>query len=175
MITRVPEKWKDIPFTTSRYQVSNLGKVIGPQGVMNGKKHGKYFIIEAYIDGLPDRKGMLLHRLVYYLFRYKNATGTFQNFVDMPLVFHINGIHSHNDVYNLEAWETREDLGEWIAKNFPNKIKNVAKSSIQDVAAEITIEMLKAGKTYVEIAKLVGTSDMSVYRFAKANGLMKRK
>lgn len=91
------ETWKDIPEFEGRYQVSDLGRVRNPQGVLRPQLiNSGYFVVHLYADGA--RKAALVHRLV--------ALGFVDGHFEGAHVNHKNADKQHNIATNLE-WVTR--------------------------------------------------------------------
>ena len=57
------EEWADVPHTSGRYQVSNLGNVLGPRGIKPHKHANGRLCIRINLD-CGTKKTLMVHRLV---------------------------------------------------------------------------------------------------------------
>ena len=167
---------KNIPFTDKIYKINKEGRVWSEFSFdyITGKSissTNKRLTIDVRVDGV--KKSLLIHRLVYFVYKYapklNKSVITFKDFKEMPLIYHKNGNITDNYLYNLQLVKTREELGKKTSKQGTTR----RVSTITGKDAERTIEWIKKGKTRKFISSMIDKSTMSVYRFAKANNLLK--
>lgn len=111
-LLELKEKWKTIKMNGIKfeYQISNTGKVRkkGSKKILGFDRTGKNYIrVTLYHEG--ERYKYSIHRLVAVHFikmpkKYSKKGYTFDNLVPN----HLNGIRTHNAVFNLE-WSTIKD------------------------------------------------------------------
>ncbi len=94
------ERWADIPGFEGRYQVSDLGRVLGPSGrILRGQATNSGYLVVHLSGGGGCRTVALVHRLV---------ARAFVSGADCPNVEvnHVNAVKTDNRAPNLE-WLTR--------------------------------------------------------------------
>lgn len=181
--------WLSIPFTMKCYEVSNTGSVrsfnvMGQSGfrLLKGKtvaEGNERRLIDAVIQELELRKSLLVNRLVFFCHYYvpvvlkkKLKDATWDEFLAMPLIVHVDGNVENNHLDNLEAKLTHAEVASWAYKTFPQKFKLPIKTSvIQGDDAILCSKLLKQGISYPEIIKKlsVDMSEMAVQRFNLAH------
>lgn len=161
------EEWRDIKGYEGLYQVSNIGRIKSLYG-WNGKEYIKREkILNPYnrkdkkttyprsviklIKG-KAKKDYKVHRLV--------AEAFIPNPENKPQVNHIDGNPLNNNVNNLEWVTDRENKLHAIENNL--KI-----NTINTIDRETMLELLNNGKSYDEIAELLGIAKGTVFNYIK--------
>ena len=161
------EVWKDIKGYEGLYQVSNLGRIKSLYG-WNGHRYlerekilkptSKYDKRVSYpraviklIKG-KDKKDYKVHRLV--------AQAFIPNPQNKPQVNHIDGNPLNNRIENLEWCTDRENKIHAIENN-------LRIYTINTIDRETMLELLNNGKTYDEIAELLGIAKGTVFNYIR--------
>lgn len=136
----------------------------------------KRLVIDVRVNGKTE--SLLIHRLVFFFHYYnkkiiKKENPTMNHFKKMPLIYHISGDILNNALSNLKSVLNRKTLSQLIYKEFPEKfVGRPGTSKIKGADAIFCKKALLKGESYASIAKIVNTSDMAVFRFAKFNNLI---
>lgn len=161
------EIWRDIKGYEGLYQVSNIGRIKSLYG-WNGKNHIKRErILNPYkrkdkrttyprsviklVKG-DIKKEYKVHRLV--------AEAFISNPEKKTQVNHIDGNPLNNNASNLEWTTDRENKIHAIENNL--KI-----NTINTIDRETMLELLNNGKSYDEIAKLLGIAKGTVFNYIR--------
>lgn len=162
------EIWKDIKGYEGLYQVSNYGRIKSFVG-WDGKKYVKREkMLNPYIQKTNTNntyyrnvvklmknkksKDMKVHRLV--------AEAFIPNPNNYSIINHKDGNPLNNRVENLE-WCTQKH-------NIEHAIKNeLIIHKINTISREDMLEMLNSGKSYNEIAKILGIAQGTVFNYIK--------
>ena len=95
------EVWQPVRGYEDRYEVSDIGRVKGPKGLLKTRPHPKGYVwIDLYDHGA--RRSFLIHRLV--------ATNFIPNPSQCPQVNHKDGNKTNNVVSNLEWCSAAENI-----------------------------------------------------------------
>lgn len=160
------EEWKDVKGYEGLYQVSNLGRIksfVGWNGnqyikrekIMNPYKQraGKNYyrsVIKLKKNGIGQDKKV--HRLV--------AEAFIPNPNNLPKINHIDGNPLNNKAENLE-WCTQK-------YNIEHAINNELTIRVIDtIERETMVDLLNYGKTYDEIAEILGIAKGTVFNYIK--------
>ena len=94
------ELWKDVAGYEGVYQVSDMGRIRNPKGVLLKGQivNSGYRVVHLYSGTKATRRSYTVHRLV--------ASAFLSNPDRKPEVNHKNGVKTENNVGNLE-WSTR--------------------------------------------------------------------
>lgn len=160
------EIWKPIKDYEGLYEVSNLGRVKSLYGwdgheyhkrekMLNPykQKSGKnYFRSVVKLTKERETKDFKVHRLV--------AKAFIPNPTNLSVINHIDGNPLNNKVTNLE-WCTQN-------QNIKHSIDNeLIVRRINTIDRETMVELLNSGKSYDEIADLLGIAKGTVFNYIK--------
>ena len=166
------ELWKDIKGYEGLYQVSSFGRIKSLLG-WNGHKYvyrekilnpymqnskGTYYRSVVKLKKNGKAKDYKVHRLV--------AQAFIPNPNNLPQINHIDGNPLNNNVNNLE-WCTQK-------YNVNHAIDNELKiNRINTIDRETMVDLLNYGKSYDEIAKILGITKVTVFNYIKKFNIKK--
>lgn len=190
----IKASWKQVPFTQKDYFVTPQGEIVsnayGYLNKLKGKKlqkGSKRLSFDVLVENRKTRTVLLYNRIVFFCFHYPVILGkklekmTFKDYQKMGSIVHKDGDQANVKPSNLLLIPSRDKLGKWVAKNFPEKIKRpdieTVKSKITGKNLQKAIAWLKQGKTFPWIAKHLGIDvhEQAVWRLHKKLGLPSRK
>ena len=158
------EVWKDVVGYEQRYQVSNLGRVYSKitKKILKQNLHTNgYFTIATKIGGRNGKDVCFkVHRLV--------ATAFLPNIENKPLVNHIDGVKTNNNVNNLEWCTAKENTDHAIRTG----LLDYSKRSVVKVLNEDQISFIKEKyKPFCRefgsrsLAKMFGVSKSTIVKY----------
>ena len=168
------ELWKDIEMVDDgkprkkKYAVSNYGRVVSYTDSIENGKLLKFGLIEGYCVltlSCRIKVSRCVHKLVAHYFLPEPKSG--QNYV-----IHFDFDKQNNSVKNLQ-WATRQEM--YQHQNHNPKVQHARKNhSPRSKGPKLTVEQVKRLKkaindpnrkrTYQQIAKRYGISQMQLYR-----------
>lgn len=154
------EEWRDIPEYEGIYQISNLGRIKRKNKILKfWNKQGKkkhYNPKNDYQKTRLSKNGKIktytVHRLVAKTF--------IPNPENKPQVNHIDGNPLNNCVENLEWCTDKENKIHAIENNL--KIY-----TINTIDRDVMLDLLNSGKTYDEIAEMLGIAKGTVFNYIR--------
>jgi len=168
------EEWKDIEMVDDgkprrkKYAVSNYGRVVSYTNKIEDGKLLKFGIIEGYhvlTLTCKIKTSRCVHKLVAYYFLPEPKP-------EQTYVIHFDFNKQNNSVKNLK-WVTREEMVQH--QNYNPKVQHARKNHPRrSKGPKLTVEQVKRLKkaihdpnrkrTYQQIAKRYGISQMQLYR-----------
>jgi len=159
------EEWRDIIGYEGKYQISNLGNVKSfikrKPIILKPSIHFKYKVVHLFIES-KNRKAFSLHGLT--------ATAFIPNPDNKPEVNHIDGIKTHNWVWNLE-WATRAEntqhaIDTGLQKFTDEKIsKYLVSRGCKPISVHINNEFIGIFERKTDVAKLLSRNPTTVYYY----------
>ncbi len=157
------EVWKDVVGYEQRYQVSNLGRVYSKitKKILKQNLHTNgYFTIATKIGGRNGKDVCFrVHRLV--------ATAFLPKIENKPLVNHIDGVKTNNNVNNLEWCTAKENTDHAIRTG----LLDYSKRNVTYILNEDQISFIKENyKPFCRefgsrsLAKLFGVSKNTIVK-----------
>ena len=164
IVEKEVEVWKDVVGYEQRYQVSNLGRVYSKitKKILKQNLHSNgYFTIATKIGGRNGKAVCFkVHRLV--------ATAFLPNIENKPLVNHIDGVKTNNNVNNLEWCTAKENTDHAIRTG----LLDYSKRSVVKVLNEDQISFIKEKyKPFCRefgsrsLAKMFGVSKSTIVKY----------
>lgn len=151
----VGEEWRHVEGTDGRYQVSNMGRVIGPRSINPLKptksRNGRYLQIEICIKGKASKR--LVHHVVLEAFHGQR---------NGRICRHLNGNPTDNRAVNLRWGTQKENYADCVAHGrnpYGGRNGNCTKTEHQVCE---TVRLSRLGLTSDEVAKLVGIKSKEV-------------
>ena len=158
------EVWKDVVGFEDKYLVSNLGRVYSKitKKILKQNLHvNGYFTLATKIGGRNGKAVCFkVHRLV--------ATAFLPNIENKPLVNHIDGVKTNNNVNNLEWCTAKENTDHAIRTG----LLDYSKRSVVKVLNEEQIDFIKENYTPFcrefgsrSLAKMFGVSKGTIVKY----------
>lgn len=163
------EEWKEIEGFDGLYQISNLGKIksfwngkekyLNPSNHYTSKKNHYYRSVINLTNKEGKRKMYKVHQLV--------AKAFIPNPNNYLIINHIDGNPLNNRVDNLE-WCTQKH-------NIDESIKNEQKVyRINTIDRDTMVDLLNSGKSYEEIANILGIATGTVFNYIRRFNIIKK-
>jgi len=168
------EQWKDIEMVDDgkprkkKYAISSYGRVVSYQDSIENGRLLKFGVIEGYHVLTLTSKiqvSRCVHKLVAHYFLPEHKPG-------QDCVIHFDFDKQNNSVKNLQ-WATREEMFQhqnhnpkvlYARKNHPRRNKGPKLTAEQVKRLKRTINDPNRKRTYQQIAKRYGISQMQLYR-----------